>query len=295
MKLPVYCAVALGLTALASAQPGKQSGRSQASVSYIVLQDAEKDSLIGISSEGKLVSTIANGAGGVALTADKDGNYIVAGKSRLLRVSPSGAVSTVATAPGGAQWNAVAAEPDGSFLVADVNAPGIWHVAPDGMVASEPEFQRIIRYPATILGLAVDEATGARSVLFDSGARFLRLLRQSGNGASVEVRLQGAELRSPAGFASDGSGGFLVTANVGLGVYRISPDGGVSRFADLPNTEGEAAALTRSAVGEIVVFAPYAQSLVRLNADGSRRDIISLPRSIQFFAAAVIPFPENKR
>jgi hypothetical protein len=71
------------------------------SVSFVVLQDLDQDSLVRISADGKQATTIANGAAGVGLTVDRGGNYIVAARSALLRVTPTGVVTTLAFAPGG--------------------------------------------------------------------------------------------------------------------------------------------------------------------------------------------------
>src|SRR5947209_1218528 len=98
--------------------------------SYVVLQDSDHDSLIRLSVDGKKVSTIANGAGGVGLAVDAGGNYIVGAKSALLKVTPAGVVSTIANAPGDSEWTAAAVDDsNGSYIVVDGNQPILWRIS----------------------------------------------------------------------------------------------------------------------------------------------------------------------
>lgn len=108
------------------------------SYSFVMLQDSEKDSLVRISPDGT-VTTIAHGAGGVGLTIDHAGNYVVAARLALLRVTRAGVVTMIAKAPQGAKWVAVVADGSGGLVVADGEQPVLWRVDEKGHVA---EFAR---------------------------------------------------------------------------------------------------------------------------------------------------------
>ena len=89
---PICCAVLLA-TWPATAAAG----------SFVVLNYSANNSLVRVSSDGQLISTIAVNVGGFGLTKDRAGNYLIAAVRSLLRVTPSGSVSTIATAPRGSR------------------------------------------------------------------------------------------------------------------------------------------------------------------------------------------------
>jgi hypothetical protein len=291
MKCFVCFTFAFVLVGFAPAQPGKQKGRAHAPLAYVVLQDDDKDSLVGISADGTVFSTIAESAGGVALTTDNDGNYIVVGKSRLLRVTPSGNVSTIATAPSGVQWKAAAAEADGSFLVADAQQPVVWRVMPDGSVVAEPSLTRGLHPPSWILGVAVDQVSRTRWLLAEYGFS-LKLVHQSGEAPPAEIVLREPAIKRPVGIVPDGSGGLLAIASDGL--YHLAADGRLSRFGDVPEKSDEPTALARTPeTGEILVLKPFGRTILRLNPDGSLAATLAVPPSVTF-AKSVIPCPTHR-
>ena len=115
------------------------------SVSYVVLQNLDEDSLVRVSADGKHATTIANGAAGVGLTVDRGGNYIVAARSALLRVTRAGVVTTIATAPNGSEWVAVAEHAGGGLVVADGILHVIWRVSDDGRTVD-----KFAEYPGSL-------------------------------------------------------------------------------------------------------------------------------------------------
>jgi hypothetical protein len=70
----------------------------------------------------------------LGLALDPHGNYLVAAKTKLLRVTPAGVVSTLANAPEGATWSALAVDASGAIIIADGRTPIGWRVSADGSV-----------------------------------------------------------------------------------------------------------------------------------------------------------------
>jgi hypothetical protein len=188
-----------------------------ASRSYVVLQDSETDSLISISADGRIVKTIANHAAGVDLAVGRDGNYIVAARSKLLRVTPGGAVSTIAEAPPDSSWTAIALDTLGNIIAADGTEPAVWRVSADGHSIAKVATYHDIRYPKDHpreMALVIDDS-GDYLLLARWNGRFGAtscLLRVTPAGALTETPVP--TLLGPMKMVPDGSGGFLVTDNM---------------------------------------------------------------------------------
>ncbi len=103
------------------------------------------------STPGSLVFAPGNGTAPTVQAAvngydagrDAGGNTVVATGTTLQRVTPVGeAISTIANAPSGSSWVAVAVDPFGNLIVGDNKTHGIWRISPDGasvaMVATYP-------------------------------------------------------------------------------------------------------------------------------------------------------------
>lgn len=73
------------LTASPQARPDPED---IAELSFVVLRSSEKYSLVRVSADGKLVTTIAHGAPGVGLAKDTAGNYVIAAATKLLIATP---------------------------------------------------------------------------------------------------------------------------------------------------------------------------------------------------------------
>jgi len=249
------------------------------SVSYVVLQDLDQDSLVRVSADGKQATTIANGAAGVGLTVDRIGNYIVAARHALLRVTPAGVVTTIAFAPGGSRWVAVAADPGGDFIVADGSAHVLWRVTEDGRTVT-----RFTEYPgknpitSNSCGLLRDDS-GDFLLLRRGDDLTINFYRITPTGIVSRIPLTGA-VRPPYDFRfdplpdsqlavsggpmiSDGSGAFLFVDNVNTGnIFRLTIEGVVTKLShiatrlqpDGPDIGFDPTALARNPdTGEIIV------------------------------------------
>ncbi len=122
LSIPIIAA-AQNRTTSDSARVTVLGQMSASSPSYVVLQKDEQESLVRVSADGKRKTIIASGiVGGVGLAKDRLGNYIVLAKAGLLRVTPSGAITTIAKVPPGSDWDSVAIDPKGDFILS-CNAP----------------------------------------------------------------------------------------------------------------------------------------------------------------------------
>ena len=263
------------------------------SVSYVVLQDLDEDSLVRVSADGKQATTIANGAAGVGLAVDRAGNYIVAARSALLRVTQKGVVTTLAFAPGGSKWVAVVADPGGDLIVADGLAHVLWRVSEDGRTVV-----RFAEYPgknpinARSCGLLRDES-GDFLLLRrgdDSTANFYRITPA---GVVFRIPLTGAvwppyDFRfyplpdaplavSGGPMISDGSGAFLFLDVSPTGnLFHLTRDGLVTKLTHIatrlqpegPDIGFDPMGLARNPdTGEILIAETMA--LRRVTTDGS--------------------------
>jgi hypothetical protein len=208
------------------------------SVSYVALQDSDKNSLVRISFDTRTATTIANNAAGVDLALDADGNYVVAAKSALLRVTPAGKVAVIAKAPPGAEWLSVAVAPDGNIFAADGMRPALWRVSADGESVIEfASWNGVHHGGGRPVNVRIDGA-GDCLVLIDGvnhriGA-VVELWRISRAGVVTQVPVEGPRVWNPASMVPDGSGGWLFVAREILGgVYRLSIKDGVAHVGKL--------------------------------------------------------------
>ena len=271
------------------------------SVSYVVLQNLDEDSLVRVSADGKHATTIANGAAGVGLTVDRAGNYIVAARSALLRVTPAGVGTNIATAPGGSKWIAVAADPGGDLIVADGVSHVLWRVSEDGRTVT-----RFAEYPgknpifATSCGLLRDDSGDFLLLRWgdDLTPNFYRITPA---GVVSRIPLTGAVLppydfREPWYVQSDGplavtggpmipdgSGAFLFLDNSPTGnLFRLTRGGVVTKVThigrrlqpDGPDVGFDPIALARNPeTGEIIVA--ECMTLRRITTAGSPASVFS--------------------
>ncbi|MFN0106704.1 MAG: hypothetical protein ACKV2U_31995 [Bryobacteraceae bacterium] len=248
-----------------------------ASPSYVVLQDLDEDSLIRVSADGKSVTTIASGAAGVGLARDRKGDYVVAARSALLRVTRSGVVTTIAKAPPGSEWVAVVADAEGNLIVADDTQHAVWRVAEDGnsilMIARHPGYLRKQLWGA--IGLAV-EKSGDYLLLREGDKRTLEFYRVTPAGAVSKIPLSGATLRFGGAMLPDEAGNYLF-ASCSPAIFRITPKGVISELIRLDDTYRYLSALARNPeTGEFV--GARLQWIVRVGEGLSATDLTSSPK-----------------
>ncbi|WP_321476296.1 hypothetical protein [uncultured Paludibaculum sp.] len=276
---------------------------SGGSVNYVVLQESDRDSLIRVSADGKTVSTIAHGAGGVDLTVDRAGNYVVAAKTALLRVTRAGEVSTIAKAPPGAEWESVIADRSGSLIVADGRKPILWRVSEDGQsVAKWVEFPRTQVHPGfNHTGLASDGSDGYLLLGYTSNWAFgnkdpktkIPLFHQiTANGEVTRIPVSGVTVTSSRRLIPDGSGSYLFL-NVypddrkDRKVFHLSASGTVSEFAD-PGEQGccMTGLVRNPGTGDVIIT--IVNRLLRVSADGATTSELCRYPKISFPEAIIV-------
>lgn len=103
----------------------------------VVVVDYTSDRLVRFDRTTGSPTTIATAIGGpLRLCEDADGTFLVTGITprRLVRVTPSGQITTVASGAPLVRPFGVAVDLDGSYLVADDFAPGLFRVTATGVV-----------------------------------------------------------------------------------------------------------------------------------------------------------------
>ena len=225
----------LGQVSASQDTGGSNPGRG----SWVFLQDDPDQSLVRLSADESSLTTIASSAAGAGLAMDLNGDYIVAARKALLRVTRSGKVNQIAAAPGGSSWTRVGVTARGEFIAADGVKPVLWRISPDGrsveMVASYRELECDQPGSEIQLALAVDPS-GEYLLLFEGAAHLARasetvvhFLRVRPDGSVARVPLTGIKLKWPAGMTPDGHDGYLVVDPTNpTGVLRLSLDGNVS-------------------------------------------------------------------
>ena len=255
----------------------------------MVLQDSDQNSLVRVSVDGKSVTTIASGVPGVALAIDAAGNYIVVSESMLSRVTPAGVVTPLAKAPEGSKWASVAVDPSGTILVADRLRPVVWRISPDGKSLREvglpnADHSNMGAIPGLRRASVLAGRDGDCMLLIEgwdhaigSVARFYRIGQ---DGAVAEIPLRGVRTRNPNALVPDGSGNYLfVNEDLGgapntMSLMRLTMDGAVTKFTDVPFGGGQVRMTRDSQTGDIIVSQQFPGRLLSVRADGSATETL---------------------
>ncbi len=230
-------------------------------------------SLQQVSGDGTVVSTLASGAGMNAtdMALDGYGNAILATGPTLNRVVPlAGLFSTVAVAPNGSQWAAVAVDKAGNFIVGDNKAHAIWRVSADGATVVS-----IAHYPVN--SQALNE--NVKVAVLPNGNYFvasdnvpadapIALFTITPAGAVTQLSLSGTLAYGVGGMTPDGNGGYMLldTGNNRLVDFTTA---GVGTFIATVNDAANAPlGLARNPLtGDFIVG--FEGGLTKVNSTGS--------------------------
>jgi sugar lactone lactonase YvrE len=244
-------------------------------ISYVVLNRSDVNSLVRVSEDGKSITTIAHGVGGYGLAVDENGDYIIAASTRLLRVRRSGSVETIALAPDGSHWLAVAIDPQGNLMLTDNVQHAVWRVSgKNGSVV------KVVDYPVThpinreSSGIVPDGAGGY--LLIEENNATTELFRITSTGEIGAILLRGVKIPRGGAIVPDGSGGYLVGSPHNL-LFRLSEAGEVKGFAQVPGRNPTGLARNPQ-TGEILVTLNQNFSLARVSADGAKVELFAVDR-----------------
>jgi hypothetical protein len=255
--------------------------------SFVVLNRSAENSLVRVSSDGHLISIIAAKAGGYGLTKDSAGDYIIAAVSSLLRVTRLGSVSVIAKAPLGSQWMYVVQDHEGVFVVADNQQHAIWRISADGQSVAKLANYSVSPPQMEDVSIVFDES-GDYLVMTEKvhGAYFWRI---TPSGQVTPVPLRGANIKA-GGFIIDANdGSYLIGSNTDHAVFRLSQAGDVTKFAELKLDKTALTGIARnSESGEIVATLNFAQSLIRISADGRTVSRLAKDSSYLSYPTAIL-------
>ena len=223
------------------------------------------------------LSGSADGAGSAArfmqlwggLAADSDGNVYVADNNTIRRITPAGAVSTWAGAPGvggsadgsgadarfGKAPRGLAIDRAGNVYVADTDNRTIRKITPAGLVSTLAGLAGVsggvdgvgskARF-ADPRGIAADGlgdlyvADGHRIRKVTSAGLVSTLAGAEGEAGSADGAGAAARFNGPSGVATDSGGNIYVADTGNYTIRRITPDGVVSTLAGAAGSRGSA-------------------------------------------------------
>jgi uncharacterized protein YjiK len=260
--------------------------------SFVVLNRSAENSLVRVSSDGHLISIIAAKAGGRGLTKDSAGDYIVAAVSSLLRVTPSGSVTTIATAPRGSQWVYVVQDHDGVFVVADNEQHALWRISADGQSVAKLANYSVSPPQMEDVSIVFDQSGNYLVMTEKVYGAYLWRITQSGQVTPTPMR--GKNITA-GGFMIDATNGdYLIGSNTDRAVFRLSKAGDVTKFAELElNKTALTGMAQNSETGEIVGTLNFAQSLIRISADGRTVSRLVKDPSYLSYPTAILYESEN--
>jgi hypothetical protein len=255
--------------------------------SYVVLNaHTETNSLVRVSFDGRSVTTIANRTAGSGLIKDRSGNYIVAATNSLLRVAPTGGVSTIARAPQGSQWTSVAQATTGDFLVADNVHHSIWRVSMGGESSVE-----ISNYPAPNHGEWEDTSLIANSqgnvLLLEDNNMTARLFKVTLDGAVTPILLSRSVHRSSQALIDDL--GDLLFMDYPTGeLLRVTPAGGLASILKIPPQRVMVGLAQDPDTRDYIVSVTSAHRLVRIPQSGTNVTTLIENREYLYSPSALI-------
>jgi streptogramin lyase len=202
------------------------SGITVAANRDVIIADYGTNSLLRIDAQSGALTTIAGNLGGpLRVAEDFDGSFLITSGNSLRRVTPTGTVTTVASAPMVRPFG-VAVDLTGDYLVADDFARVIWRITPTGVVApifSGPPLQ----LPQ---GVAVF-SDGDYAVIDGLTDSVFRIDRGTG---AISTWVPNATLAAnPEGIVPDWLNGFFVAHSqaAGSGILAVDATGGVTSVA----------------------------------------------------------------
>jgi uncharacterized protein (TIGR03437 family) len=281
----------LALLAIASVRP--VFGQA---TNYVVVNGNQASGLVSVPANGGSMKTIAPNISGEAVIVDAAGNFIVAQAgwrdfSKLLRVTPSGAVSTIAQSPSASSgWISLTMDSSGNFIVGDNRLHAIFRVTPTGSsitnVGAYPVFDANEWEDVHV----VVDGSGNYIFAEDNGGKAFsaHLYKLTPAGVLTAITLIGSDIPiSASGLAIEPSGNYLLLDFRKKAIYRISPTGATTVLTSSAQLCCNAGGLFRNAAtGELNAVANFDHKILKISADGKTITTVATDPSF-------LPFPEG--
>jgi large repetitive protein len=249
--------------------------------------------LVGISSDGSTVTPIAPSANGVDLAQDAGGNFFIATGSALIRVTPSGSVSTIAQAPSGSRWTAVAVDASSNLIAGDPQTHAIWRISPDGAsIVQVASYSVPYSNQTEDIRILVD-VNGNYIVAEDNaglvdGNLDMFSLTPAGTLTTIDLQDDGPLPSTVGGMTFDAHGNYMVLDPSFNTIFAVAPSGNVTPFATQPASKG----LARNPVSnEYITGAPG--TLDNISADGGTVTTFSSNQSSLASPQALLALPTD--
>jgi hypothetical protein len=240
-------------------------------ISFVLISSSGTGALIRATPDFRSLTTIAPIVNGTSVGKDLYGNYLVTTSGSLLRVTPTGGVTSVATAPTipPTGWIGVVTDPQGNYIIVDNVQHAVWRISPSGA-----SVLKVANYPVTDAPEQEDA-----SILVDPNGNYLVLEDNNSlahmfsitpAGGVTPITLSGAAATSTDGFIPDGSGNYLFASHLDDSVFGVTPGGVVSVVSHV-GTEicCNLAGIARNPnTGELIV-PTYGGTVLHVNSNGT--------------------------
>lgn len=175
--------------------------------------------------QGFKINNIAQVPNGIAVTKVL-GNYMVSTGSTLLQVTPTGTVTTVASAPSAngtaAFWVSLAPDGLGNVVLADNHQHAIWLVNP-----ATSAITKVANYPVANAGVSDDvgvavDPTGNYLVITDNSPAGVAMFSVAPTGAVTPVTLTGVAAKSTIARLLRYNGGYAFFSSLDNAVFTAT-------------------------------------------------------------------------
>jgi len=240
-------------------------------ISYVMISSSVPGALIRASNDFRSITTIAPISNGTGVGKDLNGNYLVTTSNSLLRVTPTGTVTSIANAPTipPTGWIGVVTDSQGNYIIVDNAQHAVWRVSPSGL-----SVLKVANYTVTDPGELEDanillDPSGNYLVLEDNGS-VAQMFSITPAGGVSQITLSGAAATGTDGFTSDGAGNYLFASYRDDSVFSVTPGGIVSVFSHV-GTEicCNLIGLARNPDNGELVVPTFGGSVLHINPNGN--------------------------
>jgi uncharacterized protein (TIGR03437 family) len=199
-------------------------------VGYLV-QNTSSNGFVFAPGDGTTPQVEASMLFGSDVAVDSGVNGIVATGNALKRITSTGTISTIATAPSGSAWVAVAVDPSGYLIVGDNLLHKIWRVSPDGVSATILTGYSVPN-PASAEHIKIVIDIHGNYIVAEDNNNSVELYSITPGGTSIaSITPTGASPHNVSGLVfENATGAYLLLDAQSSAVFRIAPNGTTSQI-----------------------------------------------------------------